>query len=348
MYLSELLPPVWEVLTRRIQATDPIGLTSGIKQLDEFLGQGFNRQQLSYLVGDSGTGKSWLATSWLLRGAKWLAENPDKRPLSGHIMLGESDEEYEEAVHEKTGKQPVIVFWSLEMPETPVVVRMLTQAAKESGGIDIESGQLLRGQIKPKTPGWDAKAATLKKAYDLLRHNVGAYIYLDFESRTVGDLRATLDELIEERDVCLIVVDYFRLIQATSLSGSSVDVQAKRSEQLSSVAKDYDTHVTAIFDINRQGQKSKRVSITDMRYGVAAQYDGDVVMILSRDGEPVGDVAHLILRVEKNRFGREGQVDLALNLGTGFVEPWEQQRPSTIETSVEDDIVWTGEGGDTA
>jgi len=313
--LSNVLEEVWErILARMATDRDPIGLTTGIPELDTALGEGWNRQQLTYLVGDSGIGKSWLATWSILSGARWLAES-GQRPLSGYVIHGGQDQRVQEMIQSKASKTPLIVFWSLEMAEMEVVLRMLAQATKLCTGEDVDTALLRLG----KTGGMSVDAVT--SATPILRE-WGKHIYLEFRDRSVDELRQTLAELAVDYDVCLIAIDYFRKLEEYDSDGSIAVAQETRSQQLSDLAKLYDTHVLCIIDVTRVGQVAKRIELSHIRGGAAAQFDADVILILnehelSNKSDTHERVALLDLEIAKSRFGPNARFLVQIDRATG-------------------------------
>mgnify|MGYP001052717622 CR=1 FL=1 len=327
-----IAPDIWQVITNRIDANGPVGLPTGLSDLDDILGGGWNRQELSYLVGDSGKGKSWLALSFLVRAGRWLRAHPGQRPLSGHILQGADNDLTRQMVQDKLEKAPLVVFWSLEMAEYPVTIRLMTANGAESAGEVLDASQLRSGT--------DIDRAALVKTYSDAVETLGDYLCIEFDARTIDEFAEVLNELTEHHDICLIVVDYFRLIQLDPTADTNMaTAQEERSRQLRWLARTYDTHVLSIMDINREGQKDARIEARHMRGGVAAQYDADCVLAFSwHPDEAEHDFnsdprVHAVLNVLKNRNGRQGQVDIQLDLSSGHVEPWYQYGTDTV-TSV--------------
>lgn len=315
--LQETINYVIEFLRFRMSSQQPIGISTGYPQLDDMFGGGLVRQQLSYLVGDSGVGKSWLASSFIIRGAKWLSEG--NKVLSGYVNSGEG----KASVANKENKPPLIVFWSLEMAESPVVVRMLSQVITRLSSQEVNSDRILRGTIT------EQEAELLNEAYTWL-FALGEYVYVEFGAKSVADMEEVLECLSQTYDVVLLVVDYFRLIDEVATDGSMASLQAERSSKLRSLAKLYDCHVMSLFDINREGQKTQnRPSLANMRGGVAAQYDADLILVLrpheSMTEEKGGfqKESRLVLEVQKGRFVGKGSIDLYARLGNGRIEMWE-------------------------
>lgn len=335
--LIDIIPKVFKNIQARVASELPIGLSTGLTELDEMLGGGWGRQELTYLVGDSGVGKSWLTLWWILVGAKWLAEHPDERPMSGYVVLDSEDSTIRQHIQSKEGKLPVIVFWSLEMAELPIVVRLLVQTAKLVTGEDFDSTKLKRGDFGTPTESllrdvdsqkWQKRAKDLYFAYLTLHTKWAKHIIAEFNTRSIDDFIEILDETARHFDIVMIVVDYFRLIDESRSEGGVVASQEERSRQLSAIAKDYDCHVLAIFDINRLGERAKWVGLQHMRGGVAAKYDADTVLILERGNKPDKTIdkypieVRLVLKMAKNRFGKQGSIQLHMNLATGHVESW--------------------------
>ena len=331
-FLSALVTTVFESLSRRLVEGAVPGLPTGLPCLDDMIGGGWNRQQLSYLVGDSGVGKSWLATFWMLAAADWLAGPSGQRPSTGYVLTGGAeDDAVHRAVLDKETKPPIIVFWSLEMAESPVVIRLLAQVAAGGVGHSIDSGCLMRGNLgAPRgTPEWTQRQHEFVALYDLLRTHYGKHIFLEFEARSIAEMRGVLDDLAVAHDICLLVVDYFRLIDEVATDGNMTTVQAERSKKLRDIAKEYDCHVLSIFDINREGQKAGQPQTYHMRGGVAAHYDADLVLTLAiaedeKKNPPANrNLRHLVFQVAKGRFVAQSTLDLQIDLSTGQVEQWD-------------------------
>jgi len=317
------------------------GLTTGLPQLDELIGGGWERQQLSYLVGDSGVGKSWLATFWILKAVEWLIKHPGLRPSTGYVLTGEAeDDSVRKAVLDKSSKPPIIVFWSLEMAESPVVIRLLSQLSQTVLGKPFDSACLMRGTMGAPagTPEWAARQDAFRTLYHALHDKYGQHVFLEFEARSVADMRHILDELAVGYDICLLVVDYFRLIDEVATDGNMTTVQAERSRKLREVAKEYDCHVLSIFDINREGQRAGQPQTYHMRGGVAAHYDADLVLTLAiadEEKKPAhvnSNLRHLVFQVAKGRFVAQSRLDLQINLATGIVDLWDVRGESSHTT----------------
>lgn len=314
MWLHKVIPQVYEMLALRIESDNPVGVSTGINELDDKLGGGWLRQQTSYLVGESGVGKSWLTSWWILTAAGWLSEG--NRPLSGYIISGNPTEQ-KEIVQDKDGKKPIVVYWSLEMSESLICYRLLTQSAYKMFGQSIDSKRLLSGNLH------DDQLEILRETWKGIERHFNN-LYLEFNIKTLGEFDELLMRLSSEYDVCYVVVDYFRLIDVIGADGIA-DAQSLRSSGLKRLAKDYDCHVQAIFDITREGEKAERIEASHMKGGTAARYDSDLTMSIASE-EDDGNVTHLLLNTLKTRLVPAFSIPLRLDKATGVVESLKERR----------------------
>ena len=240
----------------------------------------------------------------------------------GHIATGyqasDAFGEIGQRVADKGGKTPLIVFWSLEMPPTPITMRLLSQAL-DGGGGSITSSRLVSKEIS---------LDTLHDAVDCLKP-IEQHIYFEFDAHTTNEFRLVLNDLTMTHDIVMVIVDYFRLIEEIAIDGSISGQQAGKSEHLRAIAKDYDCHVLSIFDINREGEKSRKPSSSFMKGGTAAKFDGDLVIYAfidelscDKDGRPNTNPVCLVLDVVKGRFVEQKTLKLSLDRATGKVDEW--------------------------
>lgn len=314
MWLHKALPQVLKMLALRIDSEQPVGVSTGIASLDDKLGGGWMRQQTSYLVGESGVGKSWLTSWWLLTAAGWL--NKETRPLSGYMISGKATE-HKEMIKDKEDKPPIVVFWSLEMSESLVCYRLLTQLAYKMREASIDSKRLLSGELTNDNMEvinqvWHQAASE----YDNL--------FLEFDAKTLQQFEEVVADLSMRYDVCYIVVDYFRLIDIMGVD-SIAEAQSLRSSGLRRLAKEYDCHVQAIFDITREGEKADKIQASHMKGGTAARYDSDLTLSIECEGEDRNE-AHLRLNTLKVRLTPSFTMDLHIDRATGVVSRWGEGR----------------------
>ena len=283
----------------------PVGTPTGIDGLD-IITSGWLRQDLIYLVGDSGKGKSWLASYFLLEAAKWTCHTSSK-PLSKN----------------PNDKPGLVLFWSLEMGEVPVISRLLAQqmVTHLDGDTDLLDARDIRENI---TAFSDIEIdQAFVKARDDFYGDLGEHIVLEFDTGSIEELAVLMANLSETYDILFVVVDYFRMISGSGSVDSIPAAQENRSKDLKRLAKHFDCAVLSIFDINREGQKDTGgPSIHHMRGGSAAQYDADQVLMLTWGEENAltrANYTPVTLRVAKNRNGPLGEVPLWINLANGEV-----------------------------
>ena len=322
-FLDELAGTTLNKLVERWNSDEPLGVSTGLAELDEMFGGGFIRQELSYLVGDSGVGKSWLAVAWAVEGASWLSKG--NRPATGFVVT--DDSELQRLVSNKQNKPQLIVFWSLEMPPTPIGIRLISQASTHVG-YNLDSKVLRRGGEYTQYPEF---LASISAATGFMT-TIGKYCYFEFDATTVAEFRSVLTELSIGYDIVMVYVDYFRLIEDIAMDGNMATLQAERSGKLRGISRDYDCHVMSIIDINREGEKSKTSAGAQyMKGGTAAKYDSDLVLYLSVHEDSLDkatgmvlktDEVKLVLSIPKGRSVPQSMTTIMLNRATGKLEQW--------------------------
>ena len=208
------------------------------------------------------------------------------------------------ALHEKL---PVAVF-SLEMPAPQLLTRMLATHAR------IDMKKLRGGRLAPNEEERIGEAAS-----EL--YNVKMFID-DSGGLSSFDLRAKARRLKQkEGKVGLIVIDYLQLMhQKGKVESRQLEV-AEISRALKQLAKELDTPIIALSQLNRKVEERKggKPMLSDLRESGAIEQDADVVMFIHREdetddeGAPVADHRTAIpveLIVAKQRNGPVGSVDL--------------------------------------
>lgn len=313
--LGELAPRMLRSIKARIDNPNSAGIPTGVEEIDNHLG-GWQRQRITYLIGDSGRGKSWLALNWALTGAKWLLSNESE---SSYVTLPGDTNDIHKEIANKEGKTPVVLLWNLEMSEGEVFDRILSFVAKSELGIDLSAEDISRGTLS------NEQMDDLYETYDICNSLYGQHLYTDFDDLSINDLHYTLDNLYENGyDVPLIIVDYFRLIQDSGTEGG-VARQESVSAQIKQTAKEYDCHIVSLFDLSSEGAKSSTLSVNHMKWGTAAKYDSDLVLGIEWEDKEVDyDVTstRVKLSILKNRSGKCGSFQLLLDLANGTVEPY--------------------------
>jgi replicative DNA helicase len=325
-FLAPLAATVLKEVGRRANSKEPLGLTTGIKEIDDMLGGGWIRQNLTYIGGDSGVGKTWLVLWFLIQGAKLLGSRPDMRPMTGY-MLDESipENDWRRHVANKEGKPPIVVFWSLEMAEFLVTARIMSMVASTHHRINISSVDMLSGAVlkDPDPIKQRQNQRLMKQIYEELVEQYGSSIYMEFDAQTMDEFLAVLRKLSEKYDIVMVIIDYFRHIKGMD-AGNTADTQGNKSSMLRYIARSYDCHLVCVMDITRAGQKGG-VQISDLKGGTAAQYDADTVFMvrnITKEEERIGFESCIELDLAKGRNVAQGKIQLSLNLRTGVVTLW--------------------------
>ena len=208
-------------------------------------------------------------------------------------------------------KKNVIIF-SLEMGADSLVSRMLC-----SGGM-IESQHVRTGKLDDEE--WTRFYAA---ASDLSSANI---FIDDTAGIKVSEIRAKCKRVAQENQgVDLIVIDYLQLIEGTGRESRQQEV-SYISRQLKKLAKELHVPIIALSQLSRsvEQRQNKTPMLSDLRESGSIEQDADIVAFLHRDyyeeedeednrlDENVKNDNQMVeLRIEKNRSGARGIVDLA-------------------------------------
>jgi replicative DNA helicase len=188
-------------------------------------------------------------------------------------------------------------FFSLEMKEHEVVGRM----AAASEGIDLHR----INSFALTEDDWGKIARLTTKAADWP-------VYIEEASRiTMAQVRATVRTWKRRGPVPLIILDYLQLV-APADSREMRERQVSRvAEDCKHLAKEFDTHVLALAQVNRGSTQraDTRPTMADLRESGGIEAHADNIILLHRDDEEMEGEIELI--IEKNRHGETGKVRLA-------------------------------------
>ncbi len=167
-------------------------------------------------------------------------------------------------------KKNVAIF-SLEMPSAQLVNRLISAEAK------ISAERIKKGEIKDEEWGKIGNAvAALGDA--------GIYVD-DTSSITVSEIGARCRELMLDRGVDLVVIDYLQLITGSGRGGNRQNEISEISRTLKILANDLNIPIIALSQLSRASDKEKREPLlSDLRDSGAIEQDADMVMFLHRDG----------------------------------------------------------------
>lgn len=168
-------------------------------------------------------------------------------------------------------KKPVAIF-SLEMPKSQLMIRMLSSEA------EVEAKKISTGNLQSQD--WDK----LSQAMDCFQD---APMWIDdTPSLSVMDMRAKCRRLMMEiKDLSLIVVDYLQLMQGDSKFSNDRNQEVSAiSRGLKSLARELNVPIIVLSQLSRETEKrgDKVPMLSDLRDSGAIEQDADIVMFIHR------------------------------------------------------------------
>lgn len=301
------------------------GVETGFTQLDK-LTNGLQKSDLIVLAARPGMGKTSLAMN-----------------IVEHACIG---------------KSRVAAVFSLEMPRTQIVQRLLCAHAK------VSMAKALSGQLN------QTEWRNLMRASDKLQKSK---IFIDDSSRvTPAEILSKCRRLAtSEGRLDLVMIDYIQLMGMSgdsekSKSGNSFENRQQEVSQITRnlkiMAKELNVPVIALSQLRRI--QTQEPQLSDLRESGAIEQDADIVMFINRPdvtASPeemlkkniVKGAADLI--IAKHRNGSPGRVALRfIGERTSFIDAEDSGRPEeepTYRPSVppqEEDYGDYGESGDGA
>ena len=257
---------------------------TGIADLDRLTG-GFAPSQLIYLAARPGIGKTAIG----LYMANHIARNAD------------------------------VLLVSLEMDATEIAARALAAESK----VDLE--KMVTGRME------EADWIDAAKALPFVTEN---RLHITCRASTPLQVRREAVKLKARGDLRLIVIDYVQLMRSDSRANSRYEEITAISRDLKQLAMDLRIPILSMCQLNRQSErgfgKTRKIEpiMADARDSGALEQDANVFMILHEPEEPADQNTldyqrfHACqdhgytwqkLKVEKNRQGRTGVIDLVFD-----------------------------------
>jgi replicative DNA helicase len=196
-------------------------------------------------------------------------------------------------------------FFSLEMKEHEVVARITAAAMK------MNMGRL--NSFKLTEDDWQKVAAHVGQSE-------AWPVYVEEKSRiTMAQIRAHVRSWKRKGPVPLVIVDYLQLVQPADYRETRERQVSRIAEDCKHLAKEFDTHVLALAQVNRQpaGRSDSRPTMADLRESGGIEAHADNIILLHRDEEELEGQIELI--IEKNRHGETGRIRLAWRPQVGSV-----------------------------
>lgn len=206
------------------------------------------------------------------------------------------------------GGRKTVAFFSLEMPSSQLVQRLLCSTAL------IDSQKLRTGRLSTQKD-W----TNLANAASVL---MDAPLYIDDTSGiTVADIRSKSRRLKAEQGLDLIVIDYLQLMQSRGSRASDSRQQeiSEISRSLKSLARELNVPVIALSQLSRsvEARQDHRPFLSDLRESGSLEQDADMVGFLYREAyynkeleadDEKKNLTEVILA--KNRNGPVGTVEM--------------------------------------
>ena len=278
--------------------------TSEISQVKDLIGESMQQIEYRYEHKEELLG---VGTGFYDLDAVTLGLRPsDMIILAARPSMGKTALALNIAQHVSTKiKKPVAIF-SLEMPKSQLMNRMLAAEA------EVDAKKLQSGNMQPKD---------LDKIYQAMECFQDAPLWIDDTPQlSVMDIRARSRRLMMEvKDLSLIVIDYLQLMQGEAKFSNDRNQEVSAiSRGLKALARELNVPIIVLSQLSRASeQRSDKVPmLSDLRDSGAIEQDADIVMFIHRpeyyekenpDPQLVGK-AQLI--IAKHRNGEVGTIPL--------------------------------------
>ena len=197
------------------------------------------------------------------------------------------------------------LFFSLEMPNSQLMLRLISQVSHVSSQ-KIKSGRLTMGELQ-----------TLGDACGLM-YDCPLYI-VDTPNMKLLDLRAMARRLRTQVGIEIIFIDYMTLIQSedTSKGKPIYEIVSEISSSLKSLARELNIPIVVLSQVGRDAQ-GRAPTMADIRGSGSIEQDADVIMFIHRETQKeekgqekdreLPEPAELILAKQRN--GPIGTIDI--------------------------------------
>ena len=200
-----------------------------------------------------------------------------------------------------------VAFFSLEMSANQLAKRLVTS---ESG----LSADKIKGGRNLEAYEWEQLEYKLKSLID-------APLYIDdTPGIQIMEFRTKAKNLVKNKQVRLIVVDYLQLMQGpVELRGMREQEVAAISRTLKATAKELDVPIIALSQLSRQAVQRQgsggKPQLSDLRESGSIEQDADMVLFIHRpdyiglsDNPEDKDKTQII--IAKHRNGETGEIDM--------------------------------------
>jgi replicative DNA helicase len=192
--------------------------------------------------------------------------------LAARPAMGKTAITLNMASHAALERQVPVAFFSLEMSNVQLALRMLCSESR------VDQGKMRTGRLTEQE--W---ARLLKGAKSLSESK----IFLDdTPALPIMELRSKARQLKAEHDIGIIFVDYLQLMKAPGRNiGSREQEISEISRNLKGIAKELNVPVIALAQLNRgvEQRADKRPMNSDLRESGAIEQDADIISFIYRD-----------------------------------------------------------------
>ncbi|MFP4600861.1 MAG: replicative DNA helicase [Persicimonas sp.] len=221
--------------------------------------------------------------------------------IAARPAMGKTSFTLNMATHTAVERNLAAAFFSLEMSNEQLAIRMLCSQAR------VDQSRLRRGNMTEQE--W----ARLIKAAGSLSE---AKIFLDdTPALPIMEFRSKCRRLKAEHDISVVFIDYLQLMRGSGGHGSREQEISEISRNLKAVAKELEIPVIALAQLNRgvESRADKRPMMSDLRESGAIEQDADIITFIYREEvyEPETEdkgLAEII--IGKHRNGSIGTVKL--------------------------------------
>lgn len=225
-----------------------LGLETGLKDLDRAL-RGLRKTDLIVLAARPGMGKTALACR-----------------IACHVAVKRQ--------YDKDAPQDMVAFFSLEMSQLQLAVRMLAMVGEK---FDVK--KMLYGGLSANDMD------KLVSQHELLRNMPLAFY--DTPNLTIPTLLSEARRLKRKKGLSLIVVDYLQLMTGSAEYRRHGRVQevSEISRGLKAIAKELDVPVLAMSQLSRESEKRGgefMPKLSDLRDSGSIEQDADIVLLIHR------------------------------------------------------------------
>ena len=274
------------------------GLPTGIAQLDEQINGGLRPGQLIVIAGDTGSGKSSLASQIALAAAHAAKANPGR--------FGAPQD-----------KVAPVLYFSFEMSKEEIYERQVAQVSPVS-----DTFRTPRGWLPTDLPLAIAGARMIASL---------PLVVFDENRATIEAVRSTVERFcaVHGGKPALVVVDYIGLMNMPGTT-NRVEVISHITRSLKAMAREIRVPIIVLAQFNREAGKRRvhRPGLTDLRESGSIEQDANIVLLIYRQSyytvDPEAkraaedDNPEVEVIVAKNRSGRRGTIRMTW-LGRRFL-----------------------------